>query len=144
MLGDATDEKHRGLAPRVAHELFRKLKEHEASHHHEVEVSMLELYTDKLRDLLASGKIDTEHLGDLKIRLAEHTSSGLVEVDNARIERVANAEELLGVFDRGTKGRASSSTKMNADSSRSHMIATIVLSLRNRRTGKIVHGKLVS
>ena len=31
---------------------------------------------------------------------------------------------------------------MNADSSRSHMIATIVLSLRNRRTGKIVRGKL--
>ena len=141
MLGGATDEKHQGLAPRVAHELFSKLKERESSHHHEVEVSMLELYTDKLRDLLASG---ASCLSDLKIRLAEHTSSGLVEVDNARIERVANAEELLDVFDRGTKGRASSSTKMNADSSRSHMIATIVLSLRNRRTGKIVHGKLVS
>ncbi|KAL9185144.1 hypothetical protein ACHAXT_002921 [Thalassiosira profunda] len=139
--GDGADDKHQGLAPRVAHELFQKLAERDSSHHAEVSVSMLELYTDKLRDLLAS-KNDIEGLGDLKIRLAEHTSSGLVEVDGAKIERVANAKELLEVFDRGTEGRASSSTKMNAESSRSHMIATIVLSLRHRRTGKMVHGKL--
>mmetsp|Transcript_1836 Transcript_1836/g.4591 ORF Transcript_1836/g.4591 Transcript_1836/m.4591 type:complete len:294 (-) Transcript_1836:155-1036(-) len=137
--GNVADEKHRGLAPRLAHELFRKLAERESSYHIEVSTSMLEIYTDKLRDLLVAGKSDIE---DLKIRLAEHTSSGLVEVDGAKIERVANAEELLDIFDRGTKGRASSSTKMNAESSRSHMIATIVLSLRNKRTGKIVHGKL--
>jgi len=103
---------------------------------------MLELYTDKLRDLLASGKNEKECLGDLKIRLAEHTTSGLVEVDGAKVEPVANATELLEVIDRGTKSRASSSTNMNAESSRSHMVATIVLSLRNRRTGKLVHGKL--
>ena len=72
----------------------------------------------------------------------EHTSSGLVEVDGAKVERVSNATELLDVFGRASLARASSSTKMNADSSRSHMIATIVLSLRNRRTGKIVRGKL--
>merc|ERR1712176_550884 len=124
-----------------AHELFRKLTERESSYDIEVSVSMLELYTDKLCDLLASNKNEKECL-DLKIRLAEHTSSGLVEVDGANIEQVANAEELLKVIDRGTKGRASSSTKMNDESSRSHMIATIVLSLRNRRTGKLVHGKV--
>ena len=135
--GDGDDQ---GLAPRVAHELFSKLSERESSYHVEVSASMLELYTDKLHDLLAVGK--NESLVDLKIRLAEHTSSGLVEVEGSKIEHVATPEELLEVFDRGTKGRASSSTKMNADSSRSHMIATIVLSLRNRRTGKMLHGKL--
>lgn len=140
MLGG--QETHQGLAPRLAHELFRKLAERDASHHIEVSTSMLELYTDKLRDLLATGNNVNNGVGDLKIRLAEHTTSGLVEVDNATIERVGNAQELLDVFDRGTQGRASSSTKMNADSSRSHMIATIVLSLRNKRTGKIVNGKL--
>lgn len=139
MLGSG-DAEHQGLAPRVAHELFKKCTEKESTHHIEVSTSVLELYTDKLRDLL---KDETEcSIGDLKIRLAEHTESGLVEVDGAKIERVANAEELLGVFDRASLGRAQSSTEMNADSSRSHMIATIVLSLRNRRTGKVVHGKL--
>ncbi|KAL7539866.1 hypothetical protein ACHAXR_012441 [Thalassiosira sp. AJA248-18] len=140
--GDGDDQRLQGLAPRVAHELFRKLRERESSHHIEVTASMLELYTDKLRDLLATSNNENECLGDLKIRLAEHTTSGLVEVDGAKIQRVADAEELLEVFDKGTKGRTSSSTKMNAESSRSHMVATVVLSLRNRRTGKIVHGKL--
>jgi hypothetical protein len=131
-----------GLAPRLAHELFRKLMERESSHHVEVSVSILELYLDKLRDLLVTDRCESELLDDLKIHLADHTSSGLVEVEGARIERVANARELLDVFDRGAKGRASSSTKMNAASSRSHMIATIVLLLRNRRNGEIMHGKL--
>ena len=144
MLGsgpDPNNEEHQGLAPRVAHELFRKITEKESTHHIEVSTSMMELYTDKLRDL-CKDEDDESPLGDLKIRLAEHTSSGLVEVDGAKVERVSNATELLDVFARATLARASSSTKMNAESSRSHMIATIVLSLRNRRTGKIVHGKL--
>lgn len=133
-------ERHQGLAPRVAHELFNKLQERESSHHIEVSVTMLELYTDKLGDLLTSK--EEGYASDLKIRLAEHTSSGLVEVEGAKMERATNANELLDIFNRGAKGRASSSTKMNADSSRSHMIATVVLSLRNRRTGKVIHGKL--
>jgi hypothetical protein len=139
MLGSAGAE---GLAPRLAQELFNKLKERDASHHVEVSVSILELYLDKLRDLLATDRNESECLDDLKIHLADHSSSGLVEVEGARIERVASSRELLDVFDRGSKGRASSSTKMNAASSRSHMIATIVLLLRNRRTGDILHGKL--
>jgi hypothetical protein len=116
--------------------------ERHASHHIEVSVSILELYLDRLRDLLVTDRNESECLDDLKIHLADHTPSGLVEVEGARIERVANSRELLDVFDRGAKGRASSSTKMNATSSRSHMIATIVLLLRNRRTGEVMHGKL--
>ena len=130
-------EEHKGLAPRVAKELFSQLRERETSHTFEVSISMLELYTDKLRDLFVSNAAP-----DLKIRLAEHASSGLVEVEDAQVEHVANAEELLDALNRGAKSRASSSTKMNADSSRSHMIATIVLSLTNKRTGNVLRGKL--
>lgn len=100
---------------------------------------MLELYTDRLNDLLMSKGDDAV---DLKIRLAEHTQSGLVEVDGAKVEQVSNGEELLAILNQGAKARASSSTKMNADSSRSHLIATIVLTLTNKRTGNVVRGKL--
>ena len=137
MFGD--EGEHQGLAPRVAFELFKKLQDREMSHRFEVSISMLELYTDRLRDLLLTKDEEAE---DLKIRLAEHTSTGLVEVDGAKIEQVADGNELLAVLNRGAKSRASSSTKMNADSSRSHMIATIVLSLTNKRTGKSSFGKL--
>ena len=51
MIGSGDDgDPNQGLAPRVAHELFRKLKEKEDSHHVEVSTFMLELYTDKLCD----------------------------------------------------------------------------------------------
>eukprot|EP00804_Cyclotella_cryptica_P017534 CCRYP_006708-RA/>CCRYP_006708-RA protein AED:0.02 eAED:0.02 QI:472/1/1/1/1/1/3/175/1303 len=135
------DESQKGLAPRVAFELFKKLKRRETTHDIEVWVSMLELYTDKLNDLLVS-KDNDENVSDLKIRLAEHTTSGLVEVEGAKVEQVINASELLDTLKRGSKSRVCSSTKMNADSSRSHMMATIVLSLRNKRTGTVVNGKL--
>ena len=148
MFGSSESENQRnhGLAPRVAHDLFNKLQEREASNHVEVTVSMLELYNDKLQDLLVPKKNSSssadENSGELRIKLAEHTVSGMVEVDGAKIERVTNSNELLDIFNRGSSGRASSSTKMNADSSRSHMITTVVISLRNRRSGKIIHGKL--
>jgi hypothetical protein len=100
---------------------------------------MLELYTDKLHDLLVSKDDDVV---ELKIHLAEHTSSGLVEVEGSKVQKVTNGDELLETLNRGAKSRVSSSTKMNADSSRSHMIATIVLALTNKRTSKTVHGKL--
>ena len=66
--GDGCDPSHQGLAPRVAHELFRKLAEKDSSFDVEVTASMLEIYTDKLRDLLAANKKDNECLGDLKVR----------------------------------------------------------------------------
>lgn len=138
MIGSDSDK---GIAPRVAHDLFQKLRERESIHHIEVSASILELYSDKLRDLLAPGN-DEFHDDHLKIRLAEHTSSGLVEVEGSRTEHAANAKELLDIFDRGAKSRASSSTKMNSVSSRSHMIVTIVLTFRNKRTNDVMHGKL--
>lgn len=133
------EKEQQGIAPRVAFELFKKLQEKEASHSFEVSISMLELYTDRLRDLFSSKDDDAT---DLKIHLAEHTPTGLVEVDGANVKRVKDGTELLDTLNRGAKSRASSSTKMNADSSRSHMIATIVLSLTNKRTGNIIRGKL--
>lgn len=139
---DPTNETQMGLAPRVAQEIFKKLQERSSSNDVEVTVSMLELYNDKLQDLLVSTKTPAEGYSELKIRLAEHTSTGLVEVEGAKIKSATNSRELLDIFHRGSQGRTSSSTKMNAESSRSHMITSVVISLTNRRTGKSVHGKL--
>jgi hypothetical protein len=139
------DESQTGLAFRVASDLFAKLRERESSCDVEVEVSMLELYNDKLCDLLPIKQNENDSVVEiptLKIRLAEHTSSGLVEVDGLTMEQVTNATQLLDVFNRGACSRTSASTKMNADSSRSHMIASIVVCLRNRRSGNVIRGKL--
>lgn len=42
----------------------------------------------------------------------------------------------------GAEGRTVSSTQMNADSSRSHLLCSIVVSSTNRRTGSCIRGKL--
>ena len=142
--GDS-DESQNGLATRVASELFSKLRERESSCHVEVDVSMMELYNDRLCDLLLSNQYDSESVAEqptLKIRLAEHTASGLVEVDGLTMESVTDASKLLHIINRGVNNRTSATTNMNADSSRSHMVASIVVCLRNRRSGHIVRGKL--
>lgn len=74
-----SEESQKGLATRVASELFSKLRERESSCHVEVDVSMLELYNDKLCDLLLANQNENDSVVEptLKIRLAEHTTSGL-------------------------------------------------------------------
>lgn len=79
---------------------------------------------------------------NLRIKLAEHSESGLVEVDGAVSERVENALDLLDLFRKGSGSRTTASTKMNEDSSRSHLITSMVTKLVNKRTGQITSGKL--
>jgi hypothetical protein len=126
-----------GLAPRVAEEVFKVLLEKDGSSETSVTVSMFELYTDVLRDLLA-----VHQDGALKIKLAEHSETGMVEVENTVKAVVKNARELLQVFKKGAASRTTSATKMNADSSRSHLITMIMICVKNRRTGNTVRGKL--
>lgn len=78
----------------------------------------------------------------LRIKLAEHSESGLVEVPGAVTEEVQNAIELLDLFRRGSEFRTTASTKMNADSSRSHLITRITISLKNKRTEHVTSGKI--
>ena len=129
-----------GLAPRSAAQLFKVLQEREASNEIKVKVTMFELYNDALRDLLVdSGK---SHGQPLKIKLAEHSSTGMVEVEGAKVEQVHSLKQMLTLFQKGARSRTTSSTQMNADSSRSHLITSIMMSLTNKRTGKAVYGKL--
>ena len=68
-----------GLASRSSIELFRLLDQKEASHTFTVDVIVLELYMDGLKDLLTTGKGQVTET--LRVKLAEHSESGLDEVD---------------------------------------------------------------
>ena len=137
---DGTMGEDCGLAPRTAAEIFRVLGEKEASSHTEVSVTMFELYNDALRDLL--GPKDRRKEETLRIKLAEHSETGMVDVDGAVKEIVQNTTGLLALFKHGAECRTTASTHMNADSSRSHLITSIITTVKNRRTGRIVKGKL--
>eukprot|EP00606_Chrysophyceae_sp_TOSAG23-5_P001040 GSChrysophyteH2.ASY1.ANO1.374.1 assembled CDS len=122
-----------GITPRAVSELFRLLNERKAQVEFSVEVSMFQLYRDGLDDLLAEKK---------KITLAEHSPTGLVVVEGAAIMEAKSPQDVMQIFARGSARRTTASTQMNAESSRSHLICTLVARLKNRRTGVECIGKL--
>ncbi|CAM9267757.1 unnamed protein product, partial [Choristocarpus tenellus] len=127
-----------GVTPRAVLELFRVLKERESQYSFDVKVSMFELYRDGLRDLLANRGGQQK----LVIKLAEHSGTGLVVVEGG-VEKEANSiKDMIDTIQMGAEGRTVSSTQMNSDSSRSHLLCSIVVSSTNRRTGSCIRGKL--
>ena len=127
----------------TACELFKVLKEREASSTIEVKATMFELYNDALRDLLAPKTSAIEKEAKLNVKLAEHSSTGMVEVNGSVEETVEGVNDLLRLFKRGAESRTVASTQMNADSSRSHLITSIVTKVTNKRNKNVVvAGKL--
>eukprot|EP01041_Mallomonas_annulata_P007974 gene7974-16322_t len=150
---DGTFEASAGVLPRAVAELFRLLNEREAQLEATVEVQMFQLYRDGLEDLLRGGmqvasrrkkkaSSDDEAGPSLRIVLAEHSPSGLVEVEGAEKIMAENAAEVMKIVAFGSSRRTTASTNMNSESSRSHLICVLVVRLTNRRTKTTTIGKL--
>ena len=72
----------------------------------------------------------------------EHSPTGLVFIEGAEVLTATNPGEVMKVFARGSSRRTTASTQMNAESSRSHLICSLVVKLTNRRSGMQSIGKL--
>ena len=139
-----------GVTPRAVVELFQVLEERDALNIGEVDVSMYELYCDQLIDLLAADpsrarlkEVNARNpTATLNVKLAQHTSSGLVEVEGGTVLRTSTMTELVEVMERGVASRSTSATAMNSESSRSHLLMMLVVRSTNRRSGETVFGKL--
>lgn len=143
---DGSFDQLAGIAPRAVTELFKILDDRKAQITFEVEVQMFQLYRDGLEDLLCETK--KEDIGKkkpaLKITLAEHSSTGLVQVQGAVSKSASSAAEVMKIFSDGSKRRAVASTNMNAESSRSHLICSVTCNMISRQFGseKSISGKL--
>lgn len=127
-----------GLVPRVAEEVFMLLSKYSHEANAKVKCSMFELYRDDLVDLLFQRRKGVvPALLDIK-----KDTRGSVYVDGATERDVANPAELLKCIEDGQERRHVSATKMNADSSRSHLITIIVIESTNRKTKQVSTGKL--
>jgi hypothetical protein len=137
-----------GIAPRAVAEIFKLLGDKAASITFEVDIQMFQLYRDGLEDLLADKKKKNAG-GDmknkdvpLKITLAEHSPTGLVQVVGANTMSATDAIGVMKIFAIGSGRRTTASTQMNSESSRSHLIFCITVKMVNRRTESTVLGKL--
>jgi hypothetical protein len=92
-----------GITPRAVSELFRLLNERSSQVSFEVSVQMFQLYRDGLEDLL---KVPKKKGGEdknpaLKITLAEHSPSGLVQVDGANTMVAQTPADVMNIFQLG-------------------------------------------
>jgi hypothetical protein len=127
-----------GIAPRSAEAVFDILEGRTSQCDCNVTLSMFEVYCDKLVDLLNTSPQQPH----LKITLAEHSPTGLVHVEGAKSREVADAKALVDALAFGIGNRTVHATKMNSESSRSHLVMMMEISSTNKRTGHRVTGKL--
>lgn len=129
-------ESEPGLTPRATSELFKVLKRDNKKFSFSLKAYMLELYQDTLMDLLLP-----KNAKRLKLDIKKD-SKGMVTVENASIVHVSTFEELKCIIQKGSEQRHISGTQMNEQSSRSHLILSIVIESTNLQTQSVARGKL--
>ena len=113
--------KEYGVIPRICQSMFQRIDEiqRDPKLGCTVEVSYLEIYNERVRDLL-----NPSNKGNLKVR--EHPSTGPYVEDLAKLV-VRSFEEIENLMDEGNKARTVAATSMNETSSRSHAVFTLTL-----------------
>ncbi|KDN52110.1 kinesin-domain-containing protein [Tilletiaria anomala UBC 951] len=112
----------KGLIPLTCQRLFDDITSKTAQDPHlkfSVEVSYIEIYNEKVRDLL-----NPKNKGNLKVR--EHPSLGPYVEDLSKLV-VSSFGGIESLMDEGNKARTVAATNMNETSSRSHAVITLVL-----------------
>ncbi|XP_030261623.1 kinesin-like protein KIF13B isoform X4 [Sparus aurata] len=118
MMGSAEQP---GLIPRLCSSLFsRTVQEAQEGESFTVEVSYMEIYNEKVRDLL-------DPKGSrAALRVREHSVFGPY-VDGLSRLAVANYKDVESLMSEGNKSRTVAATNMNEESSRSHAVFNIIL-----------------
>jgi kinesin family protein 1 len=111
-----------GVIPKICQDMFARIDaaQQDVNLKCTVEVSYLEIYNERVRDLL-----NPSTKGNLKVR--EHPSTGPYVEDLAKLA-VSGFEEIEQLMDEGNKARTVAATNMNETSSRSHAVFTLTLS----------------
>nr|XP_061806796.1 kinesin-like protein KIF13B [Nerophis lumbriciformis] len=118
MMGSAEQP---GLIPRLCSSLFsRTVKEVREGESFTVEVSYMEIYNEKVRDLLDPKGIRQA------LRVREHNVLGPY-VDGLSRLAVASYKDIESLMSEGNKSRTVAATNMNEESSRSHAVFNIIL-----------------
>uniref|UniRef100_A0A672SBD2 Kinesin-like protein KIF13B n=1 Tax=Sinocyclocheilus grahami TaxID=75366 RepID=A0A672SBD2_SINGR len=120
-----------GLIPRLCSSLFqRTVQEQREGESFTVEVSYMEIYNEKVRDLL-------DPKGSRQaLRVREHNVLGPY-VDGLSRLAVTSYKDIESLMSEGNKSRTVAATNMNEESSRSHAVFNIILThtLRDLKTG---------
>lgn len=146
----------RGIVPRTVEEIFRHVSELECKKGTEDEVivelhlSVMEIYQERLKDLLSSqnsgfggtwGQAGGSLAGSANLRIREHTG-GSVWVEGLTEVLVTNEEQFTELMGKALKKRATGSHAMNLESSRSHLVCIMNLRQSRPHAGQRIFSKI--
>ncbi|XP_030193372.1 kinesin-like protein KIF1C [Gadus morhua] len=125
-----------GIIPQMCEDLFRRTGENtDPDLQYSVEVSYMEIYCERVRDLLnpsnpyPNPNPDPSSRGSLRVR--EHPILGPYVEDLSKLA-VTCFSDVHELMDAGNQARTVAATNMNETSSRSHAVFTIVFTQRRR------------
>ncbi|KAK3114501.1 hypothetical protein LTR53_007142 [Teratosphaeriaceae sp. CCFEE 6253] len=134
MMGsDINDEGQKGIIPRIVEQIFSSIMRCDASIEFTVRVAYMEIYMERIRDLLAPQNDN--------LPIHEDAKQG-VYVKGLQQCYVSDIGEVYRVLEMGGQARAVASTNMNQESSRSHSIFVIEIAQKNVETGSARSGRL--
>ncbi|KAH0587005.1 hypothetical protein H2248_005824 [Termitomyces sp. 'cryptogamus'] len=119
------DGADKGIIPLTCQELFARVDSKRSADSNlsfTVEVSYIEIYNEKVRDLL-----NPKNTGNLRVR--EHPIFGPYVEDLSKLV-VSSYDEMMTLMDEGNKARTVAATNMNETSSRSHAVFTLLLTMK--------------
>ncbi|KAG8383643.1 hypothetical protein BUALT_Bualt04G0035300 [Buddleja alternifolia] len=127
-------EVNRGVNYRTLEELFKISNERKETCTYNISVSVLEVYNEQIRDLLA-----VETSKKLEIKQASEGSHHIPGIVEAKVE---NIREVWNVLQAGSRARAVGSNNVNEHSSRSHCMLCIMVKAKNLISGECTKSKL--
>ncbi|XP_061422243.1 kinesin-like protein KIF1B isoform X16 [Lethenteron reissneri] len=108
-----------GIIPQLCEDLFLRINDNgNTDMAYSVEVSYMEIYCERVRDLL-----NPKNKGNLRVR--EHPLLGPYVEDLSKLA-VTSYTDIADLMDSGNKARTVAATNMNETSSRSHAVFTII------------------
>ncbi|KAK9012140.1 hypothetical protein V6N11_040209 [Hibiscus sabdariffa] len=126
-----------GLIPQVMNSLFKKIETLKHQTEFQLHVSFIEILKEEVRDLLDSEPVSKPAAsngnaikatvpGRPPIQIRE-SSNGVITLAGSTDVAVSTLQEMAACLEQGSVNRATGSTNMNNQSSRSHAIFTITL-----------------
>ncbi|KZT59011.1 kinesin-domain-containing protein [Calocera cornea HHB12733] len=123
----------KGIIPRIAEQIFTAIQEAPQNIEFMVKCSYLEIYLERIRDLLAPQNDN--------LQIHEEKNKG-VYVKGLVEEYATSPDAIYELLRQGGLARMVAATNMNAESSRSHSIFLVIINQKNLDTGAQKSGSL--
>ncbi|KNA15247.1 hypothetical protein SOVF_099940 isoform B [Spinacia oleracea] len=144
MMGSPGNSEKKGLIPRSLEQIFETRQSLKSQGwKYDLQVSMLEIYNETIRDLLSTHKSSSIDNGtSAKQYNIKHDANGNTHVSDLTLVDVRSSKEVAYLLEKAAQSRSVGKTLMNEQSSRSHFVFTLRISGVNESTEQQVQGVL--